>query len=101
MRVSVQLVSSATALVFMSLQCAIRSLHVSPSSGVIRFSTTLNRGRMLFNMKSDEVVVMNKYSRVITESPIQGASQAMLYATGLTLETISLPQVPSCFILYS
>lgn len=56
---------------------------------------------MLFNMKSDEVVVMNKYSRVITESPIQGASQAMLYATGLTPETISLPQVPSCFILYS
>jgi hypothetical protein len=100
MRVSVQL-SSAAALVFMSLQSAIRSLHVSPSSGVIRFSTTLNRGRMLFNMKSDEVVVMNKYSRVITESPIQGASQAMLYATGLTPETISLPQVPSCFILYS
>jgi len=53
---------------------------------------------MLFNMKSDEVVVMNKYSRVITESPIQGASQAMLYATGLTPETISLPQIGICSI---
>jgi len=49
-------------------------------------------------MKSDEVVVMNKYSRVITESPIQGASQAMLYATGLTPETISLPQIGICSI---
>eukprot|EP01035_Chromulina_nebulosa_P016879 gene16879-22367_t len=37
--------------------------------------------------------VLNKYSRTITEPPSQGASQAMLYATGLTPSTKSLPQV--------
>lgn len=37
--------------------------------------------------------VLNKYSRTITENPMQGASQAMLYATGLTPQTISSPQV--------
>ena len=37
--------------------------------------------------------VMNKYSRTITEPPSQGASQAMLYATGLTPETIGNAQV--------
>lgn len=43
------------------------------------------------NDKSDGV--LNKYSRTITEPPSQGASQAMLYATGLTPEKISSPQV--------
>ena len=38
-------------------------------------------------------VIMNRYSRIITEPPSQGASQAMLYATGLTPESIQLPQV--------
>ena len=41
---------------------------------------------------------LNKYSRTITEPPSQGASQAMLYATGLTSKTISLPQVGICSI---
>ena len=36
---------------------------------------------------------MNKYSRTITEPAKQGASQAMLYATGLTPETIKNPQI--------
>lgn len=36
---------------------------------------------------------LNKFSKIITESPSQGASQAMLYATGLTPETINKPQV--------
>lgn len=42
--------------------------------------------------------VLNKYSRTITEPPSQGASQAMLYATGLTPETISNPQVGICSV---
>lgn len=41
---------------------------------------------------------LNKYSRTITEPPSQGASQAMLYATGLTSKTITLPQVGICSI---
>lgn len=40
-----------------------------------------------------EKTVLNKYSRTITEPPSQGASQAMLYATGLTPSTIHNPQV--------
>ena len=41
---------------------------------------------------------LNKYSRTITEPPSQGASQAMLYATGLTSKTITLPQIGICSI---
>lgn len=53
------------------------------------------RHKSLFSMVQKEAsdVIMNRYSRVITEPPSQGASQAMLYATGLTPETIKLPQV--------
>jgi dihydroxy-acid dehydratase len=44
------------------------------------------------NMGSD-MKGLNKYSKTITEPKSQGASQAMLYATGLTPETIQNPQV--------
>ena len=37
--------------------------------------------------------VLNKYSRTITEPAKQGASQAMLYATGLNPDTIKQPQI--------
>ena len=45
-------------------------------------------------------LILNKYSRIITEPPSQGASQAMLYATGLTPETIALPQVGICSVWF-
>ena len=35
---------------------------------------------------------LNKYSRHITQPKSQGASQAMLYATGLTEEDMNKPQ---------
>ena len=38
---------------------------------------------------------LNKYSRRITQPKSQGASQAMLYATGLTEEDMNKPQVTS------
>jgi hypothetical protein len=41
---------------------------------------------------------LNKYSRRITEPPSQGASQAMLFATGLTPETIKNPQIGICSV---
>lgn len=44
--------------------------------------------------------VLNKYSRIITEPPSQGASQAMLYATGLTPKTMSSPQVGICSVWF-
>src|ERR1700761_1609190 len=37
--------------------------------------------------------ILNRYSRTITEPKSQGASQAMLYATGLTEEDMAKPQV--------
>lgn len=43
-----------------------------------------------------ESVILNRYSRTITEPASQGASQAMLYATGLTPEQMKLPQVSLC-----
>ncbi|RMG43118.1 MAG: dihydroxy-acid dehydratase [Candidatus Dadabacteria bacterium] len=36
---------------------------------------------------------LNRYSRAVTEPPSQGASQAMLYATGLTAEDMNKPQI--------
>ena len=36
---------------------------------------------------------LNKYSRRITQPRSQGASQAMLYGTGLTAEDLDKPQV--------
>ena len=47
-----------------------------------------------------EKPILNKYSRIITEPPSQGASQAMLYATGLTPDTISNPQIGVCSVWF-
>lgn len=49
--------------------------------------------RMQMSSESNSNNILNKYSRTITEPPSQGASQAMLYATGLTPATINNPQV--------
>lgn len=54
--------------------------------------------RSMFKMMAE--TEMNKYSKTITQPPSQGASQAMLYATGLTPETISLPQVGICSVWF-
>ena len=53
----------------------------------------LRRNKFDFRMQADSNVILNKFSRTITEPPSQGASQAMLYATGLTPQTMSSPQV--------
>ncbi len=37
--------------------------------------------------------VLNKFSRRITQAKVQGASQAMLYATGLTEDDMNKPQI--------
>ncbi|KAL7520822.1 hypothetical protein ACHAWX_005523 [Stephanocyclus meneghinianus] len=51
-------------------------------------------------MSSDDEVVLNKYSRVLTQPASQGASQAMLYATGLTEADMNKPQVGICSVWY-
>ena len=44
--------------------------------------------------------VLNKYSGKLTQPAIQGASQAMLLATGLTFEDLTKPQVGICSVWY-
>eukprot|EP00816_Leptocylindrus_hargravesii_P004098 CAMPEP_0196803788 /NCGR_PEP_ID=MMETSP1362-20130617/3268_1 /TAXON_ID=163516 /ORGANISM="Leptocylindrus danicus, Strain CCMP1856" /LENGTH=613 /DNA_ID=CAMNT_0042175619 /DNA_START=52 /DNA_END=1891 /DNA_ORIENTATION=- len=44
--------------------------------------------------------VLNKYSRILTEPKSQGASQAMLYATGLKEEDMTKPQVGISSVWY-
>lgn len=41
-------------------------------------------------------VIMNRFSRNLTQKKSQGASQAMLYATGLTTEDMTKAQVRMC-----
>lgn len=43
--------------------------------------------------KADIPAGLNKYSSVITQPKSQGASQAMLYATGMTESDMNKPQV--------
>ncbi len=44
--------------------------------------------------------IMNKYSSRITQPKVQGASQAMLYGTGLTREDLDKPQVGIASVWY-
>src|SRR3954451_5378860 len=44
--------------------------------------------------------ILNRYSGKLTQPAIQGASQAMLLATGLTFEDLKKPQVGICSVWY-
>jgi dihydroxy-acid dehydratase len=44
--------------------------------------------------------MLNKYSSTITQKKSQGASQAMLYGTGLTREDLNKPQVGIASVWY-
>lgn len=60
----------------------------------VNTATMLKRGAFSGNhLNMADENVMNKYSRTITEPAKQGASQAMLYATGLNPDTIKQPQI--------
>lgn len=61
---------------------------------------TATRLTTALRVSNKEPNVLNKYSRTITEPPSQGASQAMLYGTGLTEKTILLPQVGICSVWF-
>ncbi|GKY93404.1 hypothetical protein MPSEU_000308000 [Mayamaea pseudoterrestris] len=49
---------------------------------------------------SEDGPVLNKYSRILTQTKVQGASQAMLYATGLTEADMNKAQVGICSVWY-
>ena len=65
----------------------------------LRGPTRAMDSRLQLRMDADEPV-LNKYSRTITEPAKQGASQAMLYATGLNEDTITNPQVGICSVWF-
>jgi dihydroxy-acid dehydratase len=67
---------------------------------IFKHISRLAQIRCYCNPISSEIPVLNKFSRVITEPPSQGASQAMLYATGLTSQTISSPQIGICSVWF-
>mmetsp|Transcript_1409 Transcript_1409/g.3035 ORF Transcript_1409/g.3035 Transcript_1409/m.3035 type:complete len:691 (-) Transcript_1409:348-2420(-) len=59
-------------------------------------------GASSLRMMTDDGVVekMNKFSSILTQPKSQGASQAMLYATGLKTEDMEKPQVGICSVWY-
>ncbi len=69
-----------------------------------RFATTIRCAAPLHHLNPvDESRVMtqlNKYSQRITQPKSQGASQAMLYATGMTPEDMNKAQVGICSVWY-
>jgi hypothetical protein len=79
---------------FVGLACFSNALSFS-----LNRQSSTGRSRMFMTAEAEKLV-LNKYSRIITEPPSQGASQAMLYATGLTPETIALPQVGICSVWF-
>mmetsp|Transcript_1621 Transcript_1621/g.2523 ORF Transcript_1621/g.2523 Transcript_1621/m.2523 type:complete len:640 (-) Transcript_1621:112-2031(-) len=62
--------------------------------------TTFRSASQLRMASEDEGPVLNKYSRILTQPKSQGASQAMLYATGLVEDDMSKPQVGVCSVWY-
>lgn len=75
-----------------------KGLSLRTMRTIVRSSGSLSMSAGAEGEKKE--VIMNRYSRTITEPASQGASQAMLYATGLTPETIQDPQVGICSVWF-
>mmetsp|Transcript_20682 Transcript_20682/g.48642 ORF Transcript_20682/g.48642 Transcript_20682/m.48642 type:complete len:654 (+) Transcript_20682:408-2369(+) len=55
---------------------------------------------MADDAEEEEGPILNRWSRVLTQPAVQGNSQAMLYATGMTEEDMDKPQVGICSVWY-
>ena len=62
-------------------------------SGVAAAPSTMASRRAFSAATGGSSSVLNKYSRTITEPASQGASQAMLYAAGLSTADMKKPQI--------
>ena len=82
------------------LAMAMPSLAWSFSFPAKQSSLIKTRLSMAKGDDDDEGPVMNKWSRTLTQPKSQGASQAMLYATGLKEEDMDKPQVGICSVWY-
>ena len=92
------MVSSSSAMVVSTIMVALL-LHSSSAFQMARSPVTSRSMSSTLNMQAEKPI-LNKYSRIITEPPSQGASQAMLYATGLNPDTISNPQIGVCSVWF-
>mmetsp|Transcript_29707 Transcript_29707/g.60303 ORF Transcript_29707/g.60303 Transcript_29707/m.60303 type:complete len:466 (+) Transcript_29707:85-1482(+) len=93
------IVTSAVAAV--SILAAVSDAFVQPSSPLARAALRLDADTSLrMAADGDDDGVMNKYSRNLTGPKSQGASQAMLYATGLKEEDMDKPQVGICSVWF-
>ena len=72
-----------------------------PSDASPIYNAGLGREQIERNQKGYPMSqVLNKFSRKITQAKVQGASQAMLYATGLTEEDMNKPQIGIASVWY-
>jgi len=74
-------------------------VHTTTAFQLSRSPVASRSSSTFLNMQAEKPV-LNKYSRIITEPPSQGASQAMLYATGLNPDTINNPQIGVCSVWF-
>lgn len=65
-----------------------------------RVQSGLLQLQVLENLKLANMTQLNKYSQRITQPKSQGASQAMLYATGMKPEDMQKAQVGICSVWY-
>mmetsp|Transcript_1720 Transcript_1720/g.2372 ORF Transcript_1720/g.2372 Transcript_1720/m.2372 type:complete len:646 (-) Transcript_1720:153-2090(-) len=76
------------------------SSNVAAFSPIMPSKTATTTRLSMSEEAGEEGPVMNKYSRTLTAPKSQGASQAMLYATGLKEEDMGKPQVGVCSVWY-
>lgn len=85
------------------MQAAARNISGSAYCGARRLAPTFFKIRRVSNTShygNDDVNKLNKISSAITQPKSQGASQAMLYATGLTETDLNKPQVGISSVWY-
>ncbi|GAX28276.1 dihydroxy-acid dehydratase [Fistulifera solaris] len=76
-------------------------LFLSLTGAAHGFALTQSRTRSSTALSmSEEGPILNKWSRTLTQTKVQGASQAMLYATGLKQEDMNKPQVGIASVWY-
>jgi len=97
MKISAASLTAACAL----LASNVWSFTIPATRTAQKFSTTSLLVAMEHDVEEDEDEhIMNRWSRTLTQPAIQGNSQAMLYATGMTEADMDKPQVGICSVWY-
>jgi dihydroxy-acid dehydratase len=90
--------SAIAAACLMTYANAFAPTYFSPTTNIN--SNTNSNTNYALQMADDGEIIMNRYSRTLTEPKSQGASQAMLYATGITEDDMKKAQVGICSVWY-